>query len=158
LTTAYLGLGSNLGDREANLRKALEHLEAAGVEIVHRSHIYETEPQEVFDQPWFLNLVVEVATHFSAVELLARVQAIEGELGRKRAVPKGPRVIDIDILFYGDSILDTAELQIPHLRLAERRFVLEPLSELAPMLRHPVTGRSVAEMLSAIEDQVVKRH
>jgi len=141
LTTAYLGLGSNLGDREANLGLALENLEAAGIEMTRRSHIYETEPRDLPDQPWFLNLVVEIATELSAAELLARIQAIESKLGRQRTLPKGPRIIDIDILFYGDSVLDTRELVIPHPRLAERRFVLEPLAELAPMLRHPVTGR-----------------
>ena len=157
MTTSYLSLGSNLGDREANLLKALECLESAGVRVLRRSSIYETEPQELREQPWFLNQVVEVGTTLSPVELLARTREIERELGRERVVAKGPRTIDIDILFYGDLILATTELQIPHPRLAERRFVLEPLAELAPELRHPKTGRTASEMRASIEGQTVKR-
>jgi 2-amino-4-hydroxy-6-hydroxymethyldihydropteridine diphosphokinase len=157
LTTAYLALGSNLGDREANLRQALECFASAGVQVLRRSSLYETEPQEMREQPWFLNQVVEIGTALSPLELLARVKAIERELGRERVVAKGPRTIDIDILFYEGAILGTTELQIPHPRLAERRFVLEPMAELAPDLRHPATGRTVSEMLAAIEGQIVKR-
>ena len=157
MTTAYLGLGSNLGDRAANLQKALECLASAGVQIVRRSSIYETEPQELREQPWFLNQVVEIETTLLPIELLARIRDIERELGRVRAVAKGPRTIDIDILFYEDVIIDTTELQLPHPRLADRRFVLEPLAELAPDLHHPATGRKVSDMLAAIEGQTVKR-
>ena len=157
MTSAYLSLGSNLGDRAANLRQALEYLATAGVAAVRRSSIYETEPQDLREQPWFLNQVVEVKTALSAPELLARIREIERELGRQRMIAKGPRTIDIDILFYGDAILDTPELQIPHPRLAERRFVLQPLAELAPDLRHPKTNRTVSEMLATIEGQTVKR-
>jgi 2-amino-4-hydroxy-6-hydroxymethyldihydropteridine diphosphokinase len=157
LTTAYLSLGSNLGDRTANLRQALEYLATAGGEVVRRSSIYETEPQELREQPWFLNQVVEIGTSLSPPDLLARIWEIERELGRQRAIAKGPRTIDIDILFYGDEIVDTPELQIPHPRLAERRFVLQPLAELAPDLRHPKTSRTVSEMLATIEGQTVRR-
>jgi 2-amino-4-hydroxy-6-hydroxymethyldihydropteridine diphosphokinase len=157
LTTAYLSLGSNLGDREANLLKALERLESAGARVLRRSSIYETEPQEMREQPWFLNQVVEIGTTLSPLELLARIRDIEHGLGRQRVVEKGPRTIDIDILFYGDLILATIELQIPHPRLAERRFVLEPLAELAPELRDPKTGRTASEMRASIEGQPVKR-
>ncbi len=110
MKTAYLGLGSNLGDREANLREALERMESAGVRVVHRSSIYETEPRDLRDQPWFLNAVVEVNTDLFPLQLLAGVQNIEREMGRRRVTPKGPRNIDIDILFYGRSVIATAEL------------------------------------------------
>ena len=111
MKTAYLGLGSNLGDREANLREALERMESAGVRVVHRSSIYETEPRDLRDQPWFLNAVVEVKTDLFPLQLLAGVQNIEREMGRRRVTPKGPRNIDIDILFYGRSVIATADFK-----------------------------------------------
>ncbi len=155
--TVYLSLGSNLGDREASLRRALERLEAPDLRIRRVSAIYETEPQDVRDQPWFLNLVAEADTDLFPKQLLARVQKIELELGRKRGRPKGPRTIDIDILFYGESTVATGELTIPHPRLTQRRFVLEPLAELAPELRHPVGRRTVRELLAAAPAQAVRR-
>jgi 2-amino-4-hydroxy-6-hydroxymethyldihydropteridine diphosphokinase len=157
LKTAYLGLGSNLGDRESNLREALERLEAAGIRVTHRSSIYETEPRDLRDQPWFLNAVVEVETDLFPLQLLARIQNIEREMGRRRVTPKGPRNIDIDILFYGRSVIATADFQVPHPRIGERRFVLEPLSEIAPEFRHPVTGKTAREMLAALDPQGVRR-
>jgi len=156
LTKVYLSLGSNLGDREANLRRALEHLESEHVRVLRRSSIYETEPQDLREQPWFLNLVVEAETSLSPDELLTKIHVIEAQLGRKREVPKGARTIDIDLLFYDNAVVATPELQIPHPRLAERRFVLEPLAELAPQLRHPVAGRTVVEMLSAVAGQKIR--
>jgi len=156
LKQAFLSLGSNVGDREAQLLEALERLEAAGIHILRRSSIYETEPQDLPDQPWFLNLVVEVKTELFPRLLLARIQAIELGMGRKRAVSKGPRPIDIDILLFGDFVIGTRELQVPHPRMSERRFVLEPLAELAPDLRHPVNGKTVREMLSETQAQIVK--
>jgi 2-amino-4-hydroxy-6-hydroxymethyldihydropteridine diphosphokinase len=156
LKQAFLSLGSNLGDREANLLAALERLEAAGIHILRRSTIYETEPQDFHDQPWFLNLVVEVETELFSRLLLARLQAIELGMGRKRGVPKGPRLIDIDILLFGDFVIGTRELEVPHPRMRERRFVLEPLAELAPDLRDPVNGKTVSEMLSETQAQIVK--
>jgi len=150
LKTAFLSLGSNLGDRESLLNEALERLQAAGVRTVRRSSIHETEPQDFRDQPWFLNMAVEVETDLTPQELLAAIQQIETEMGRQRTVPKGPRTIDIDILFYANSIIATPELEIPHPRLTERRFVLDPLSEIAPDLRHPVTGQSVCEAQAAL--------
>lgn len=157
LKQAFLSLGSNLGDRETHLNQALERLEAAGIHILRRSSIYETEPRDLLDQPWFLNLVVEVETELFPRLLLARIQAIELGMGRKREVSKGPRTIDIDILLYGAFVIDTRELQVPHPRMSERRFVLEPLAEIAPDLSHPVNGKSVREMLSETQAQIVKR-
>lgn len=157
MKTAYLSLGSNLGDREANLRAAIQRLESAGVRVLRRSSVYETEPQELRDQPWFLNLVAEVGIHMPPEELLGRIHEIETELGRSRVVAKGPRSIDIDILLYDNDAVEAEELQIPHPRLAQRRFVLEPLAELVPELLHPGTGKSIREMLAAVQDQVVRR-
>ena len=155
--TVYLSLGSNLGDRERNLRDAVDLLVEPQLRAVRVSSFYETEPLEVRDQPWFLNAVVEAETDLFPKQLLARVQRIEQVLGRRRLKPKGPRTIDIDILLYGGVVIDADGLQVPHPRLAERRFVLEPLAELAPNLHHPVTGRTVAEMLLAVARQQVRR-
>jgi 2-amino-4-hydroxy-6-hydroxymethyldihydropteridine diphosphokinase len=157
LKTAYLALGSNIGDREANLREALARLEAADVRVTRKSSIYETEPRYVRDQPEFLNAVVEAETGLFPLQLLARVRKIEQEMGRQRVTPNGPRNIDIDILFYGKSVIDAPELQVPHPRIAERSFVLEPLAEIAPQLRHPLTGKTASEMLAALEPQGVRR-
>jgi len=157
LKTVYLALGSNLGDRRANLASALERLATADLRIVRVSSIYETAPRDVLDQPWFLNQVAEVETSLFPRQLLARTQKIERELGRKRAQPKGPRVIDVDILLFGDAIINTPDLEVPHPRMLDRRFVLEPLAELAPDLRHPATGRSMREALAGVTDQAVKR-
>ena len=157
MKTVYLGIGSNVGDREANLREALERLEAAGIRVARRSSIYETEPRDLRDQPWFLNAVVEVETDLFPLQLFAHIQNVEREMGRRRLTPKGPRNIDIDILFYGRSVIDTADLQVPHPRIAQRRFVLEPFSEIASEFRHPVSGKTAREMLAAIEPQAVRR-
>ena len=153
----YLSLGSNLGGREAHLRDALARLEAAGIHVTRRSSVYETEPQDLRDQPWFLNLVVEAETPLFPLQVLARLQNIEREMGRRRITPKGPRTIDLDILFYGTFVINTKELQVPHPRLDQRRFVLEPLAEIAPSLRHPVTGLTAREMLASVAPQAVRR-
>jgi 2-amino-4-hydroxy-6-hydroxymethyldihydropteridine diphosphokinase len=152
LKTIYLSLGSNLGDREANLRAALDRLNPLRV-----SRIYETEPVDYVAQPFFLNLVVEAETSLMPMQLLAHTQRIERDLGRKRTIPKGPRTIDIDILFYSGSVIQTKRLQVPHPRLHERRFVLKPLADLAPELRHPVTHRTVREMLDSAAPALVRR-
>jgi 2-amino-4-hydroxy-6-hydroxymethyldihydropteridine diphosphokinase len=149
---AYLSLGSNLGDREANLREALDRLKPTRV-----SPIYETAPVDYTNQGWFLNLVAEVETDRFPRQALAWTQRIERELGRVRTVPKGPRTIDIDILLFGDVVMRTPDLEIPHPRMAERRFVLQPLADLAPDLCHPITGRTVREMLASLPDTVVVR-
>jgi 2-amino-4-hydroxy-6-hydroxymethyldihydropteridine diphosphokinase len=153
--TVYLSLGSNLGDRQANLRKAVERLKAAEVHILRCSQVYETEPQDVKHQDWFLNAVVEAETELFPLQLLSRTQRIEQDLGRQRSKPGGPRIIDIDILLYGDFRIRTPQLEIPHARMAARRFVLEPLAELAPELRHPSTGGTVREMLAEVRSQKV---
>jgi 2-amino-4-hydroxy-6-hydroxymethyldihydropteridine diphosphokinase len=150
LKRIYLSLGSNIGDRAENLRLAVERLAGADVRVLHCSRIYETEPVEYLDQAWFLNQVVEAETTLFPLQLLSRTGRIERELGRQRtSVKKGPRTLDIDILFYAASVIETARLAIPHPRVAERRFVLAPLAELAPDLRHPVTHRSVRQMLES---------
>ena len=136
----YLGLGSNLGNRQDNLEEAVRRLEQEGVAPLQCSSIWETEPREILDQPWFLNMVVEAETRLLPRQLLACIQRIELAMGRRRIVAKGPRLIDIDILFYGRTVADAEDLVIPHPAIAERRFVLEPLAELAPDLRHPVSG------------------
>jgi 2-amino-4-hydroxy-6-hydroxymethyldihydropteridine diphosphokinase len=150
LKTAFLSLGSNLGDREALLNDALHRLEAAGVRVIRKSSIHETEPQDLREQPWFLNMAVEVETELLPLELLAVIRKIETEMGRQRTIPKGPRTIDIDILFYANLIIATADLEIPHPRLTERSFVLDPLSEIAPDLRHPITDQSIREAQAAL--------
>jgi 2-amino-4-hydroxy-6-hydroxymethyldihydropteridine diphosphokinase len=155
--TVYLSIGSNLGGRERNLRDALGLLAGPSLRILRVSSFYETEPRDVADQPWFLNAVVEAETDLFPKQLLARLQKIERQLGRKRIRPKGPRTIDIDILLYGEAVIATDELTVPHPRMEERRFVLEPLAELGPDLRHPVTRRTVREMLRAVAGQQVRR-
>src|ERR1051326_9107975 len=129
--TVHLSLGSNIGDRAANLRQAIEALRSWG-DVTAVSSFYETEPVEFIRQAWFLNCVVVLETEKMPKQLLAGVMQIEREMGRKRTVAKGPRVIDIDILLFGSSIVDTPQLTIPHPAMHERRFVLEPLAEVAP--------------------------
>lgn len=157
MRTVYLSLGSNLGDREENLRQAIARLDAAGVHVSRRSSVYETEPRDAPNQPWFLNQVIEAETDLSPRQLLVRVEKVELEMGRQRLRPKGPRTIDVDILLCGETIVRTKDLELPHPRLAERRFVLEPLAELAPELRHPLTRLTVRQMLAAVAGQTVKR-
>jgi 2-amino-4-hydroxy-6-hydroxymethyldihydropteridine diphosphokinase len=156
LKRIYLSLGSNIGDREGNLRKAVERLASQDVRVLHTSRIYETEPVDYKDQAWFLNQVMEAETALFPMQLLTRIGRVEREMGRLRTVRKGPRTIDIDILFYAAAVVETARLEIPHPRIAERRFVLAPLAELAPDLRHPVTHRSVRQMLESAPPAVVR--
>jgi 2-amino-4-hydroxy-6-hydroxymethyldihydropteridine diphosphokinase len=153
--TVYLSLGSNVGDRVGNLWRASQGL-APDVRVLRVSPVYETEPVDYTDQGWFLNLVAEAVTGLAPDALLAHTAAIENALGRIRTVPMGPRTIDIDILLYGDAVVDTPELEIPHPRMTKRRFVLQPLADLAPGLRHPVTGRTVREMLEAAPHQELR--
>jgi 2-amino-4-hydroxy-6-hydroxymethyldihydropteridine diphosphokinase len=156
LKIVYLGLGSNIGDREANLREAVRRLSAPDLEVTRVSPVYETEPVDYTDQRWFLNQVVEVETSLFPMTLLARTGKVESALGRVRSIAKGPRTIDIDILLYGKAVVRTATLEIPHPRMADRRFVLAPLADLAPELKHPVTHQTIRRMLESAPPQLVR--
>jgi 2-amino-4-hydroxy-6-hydroxymethyldihydropteridine diphosphokinase len=154
---AYLSLGSNLGDRAATLRAAVAQLEVAG-RVVAVSALYETQPVEVQDQPWFLNCVAAIETGKSPRELLQLALGIEAAMGRIRMRDKGARKIDIDLVLLGDSVVDEQGLKIPHPSMHLRRFVLEPLVEIAPEARHPGLGKTARELLAALgEAQTVRR-
>src|SRR5277367_7092881 len=131
MTGIYLSLGSNVGERAGNIARAIAELPGRGVRVVRRSSLYETEPVEFLAQGWFLNCVVEVETELGAGELMRVLLAIERSMGRERVLPKGPRIIDMDILLYGSEVVSAADLEVPHPRMAERRFVLVPLAEIA---------------------------
>lgn len=157
MKTAYLGLGTNLGDREGNLRAAVEALRSERVVVARESSVWETAPRDLLDQPYFLNQVIEVETDLFPRQLFERAKQVERKLGRVASRPKGPRVIDVDILLYGDAVVSMPGLEIPHPGMGARRFVLEPLAELAPGVRHPVTKRTIAQMLVGVRDQEVRR-
>ncbi|MBI4464246.1 MAG: 2-amino-4-hydroxy-6-hydroxymethyldihydropteridine diphosphokinase [Acidobacteria bacterium] len=150
--TAYLSLGSNLGDRREQLRKACQALEKGGIHLQRISSLYETSPVDFAEQDWFLNCVLEIKTALSPLALLRQIQGIEQALGRRRQQPKGPRSIDIDILLYEDLILNLPELVIPHPRMCSRRFVLEPLLEITPLLRFPDPSKSLREFWQRLTD------
>ncbi|MGO9863729.1 MAG: 2-amino-4-hydroxy-6-hydroxymethyldihydropteridine diphosphokinase [Terriglobales bacterium] len=147
--TAYLSLGSNLGDRAANLREAVKQLEVAG-QLLAVSAWYETQPVDVPDQPWFLNCVVAIETEKTPRELLALALQLEAAMGRLHMREKGPRKIDIDVVLFADRIVDEKDLKIPHPAMHQRRFVLEPLVEIAPEARHPAFGKTARELLAAL--------
>lgn len=154
---AYLSLGSNLGDRAGSLTYALQQLSTAG-RIASQSSMYETEPVDVADQPWFLNCAVCLETSFPAAELLTNVLSIERLMGRHRSQIKGARSIDVDIVLYGDFIIETPELTIPHPAMHRRRFVLEPLAEIAPNLVHPLLHKTISRLLAELpQDQIVRK-
>jgi len=155
--TAYLSLGSNLGDRAANLRAAVAQLDAAG-RLLAVSALYETQPVEVPDQPWFLNCVAAIETDKTPRELLKLALQVEAGMGRLRMREKGARKIDIDVVLFGDRVVDEPGLKIPHPAMHQRRFVLEPLVEIAPEARHPGLGKTARELLAALPGgQTVRR-
>jgi 2-amino-4-hydroxy-6-hydroxymethyldihydropteridine diphosphokinase len=153
----YVGLGSNVGDREEMLRSALDRLQSPELRLRRVSSLYETEPIGLREQAWFLNLAAEFACDLFPRQLLQRCQRMERELGRKRTAVDGPRTIDIDILLFGSAVIKMADLEIPHPRFRDRRFVLAPLAELNPQLRDPVSGQSIAEMLNSLRGQTVRQ-
>jgi 2-amino-4-hydroxy-6-hydroxymethyldihydropteridine diphosphokinase len=157
--TVYLSLGSNLGDRQLHLQRALAGLEEEQIRVRRQSSVYETEPQDVLQQPWFLNIVVECESRLFPLQLLKILQQIEREVGRVRegVVRRGPRVIDIDILLFGHAIVNTPQLTVPHPRMTERRFVLEPLLEIAPEIRHPVTKQALRTHLDRLTGQGARK-
>jgi len=145
----YLSLGSNVGDRAANLNTAIDRLRTLG-EVAAVSSFYETEPVEFTAQPWFLNCAATLATEKTPTQLLAGILDIEQQLGRRRGLQKGPRIIDIDILLFGNSSVEDLDLTIPHPAMHQRRFVLEPLAEIAPDVLHPVFKQTIRQLRDAL--------
>ncbi|MGO9127453.1 MAG: 2-amino-4-hydroxy-6-hydroxymethyldihydropteridine diphosphokinase [Terriglobales bacterium] len=147
--TAYLSLGSNLGDRAANLKAAINRLQTFG-KVLQASSFYETEPVEFTAQPWFLNCAVELQTDKMPQQLMTAILEIEQQMGRQRTQKKGPRTIDVDILLFGDSTVESRGLTIPHPALHQRRFVLEPLAEIAPDQCHPLLKQTIRQLRDAL--------
>jgi 2-amino-4-hydroxy-6-hydroxymethyldihydropteridine diphosphokinase len=145
----YLSLGSNVGDREAQLRQAEKRLSKLG-RVIAISSFYETEPVEFTEQPWFLNCAVKLETSLAPEELMAAILGIEEEMGRRRVQDKGPRSIDIDILLFADAIVESSAVTIPHPAMHRRRFVLEPLAEIAPEALHPLLKQTIGALLDRL--------
>lgn len=153
MASYFLALGSNIGDRETNFRSALDALAARGVSVTRSASVYSTEPKEMLEQPWFLNTVIEVETALAPADLMRVCLEIEAECGRQRKEPNGPRTLDIDIILSEDHVVGLESVAIPHPRYAERRFVVEPLAELAPDVIDPVRRQSVREILNGLVDE-----
>jgi 2-amino-4-hydroxy-6-hydroxymethyldihydropteridine diphosphokinase len=145
----YLSLGSNVGDRAGNLQTAIARIGALG-EVISTSSFYETEPVEVTGHPWYLNCAIALRTERMPKQLISALLGIEQDMGRRRSQEKTPRKIDIDILLFGNSVIDSKELTVPHPEMHHRRFVLEPLNEIAPDVRHPVFKRTIHELREAL--------
>ena len=159
MAAVFLGLGSNVGDRERNLANGVARLAQRGCAVDRRSPLYLTEPVALFPQGWFVNAVVRAATDLAPDALLRAALEIERDLGRVRDRHHGPRTLDIDLLLYDDLVLDTPDLVLPHPRLHERRFVLVPFNDVGAEVRHPTLGRTIAELLRDCPDQsAVKPH
>jgi 2-amino-4-hydroxy-6-hydroxymethyldihydropteridine diphosphokinase len=144
---AFIGVGSNLGNREKHCNNAVRFLEESGIAVLKRSTMIETEPWGVTEQPSFMNMVIEIMTDLNPAELLALLKKTERASGRTGTIRWGPRIIDLDILFYDDRVVKTPDLEIPHPRISEREFVLRPLAEIAPDIVHPVLKKNVRTLL-----------
>ncbi len=152
MSIVYIGLGSNIGNREENCRKAIHLLKENGLMVKKQSSMLETEPWGVKEQPKFINMAIEVETGKNPEDLLGILKNIENQMGRTKSVKWGQRIIDLDILLYDDIVVETPHLEIPHPFMHEREFVLKPLVEIAPDKKHPVIGKTIKEMLSALNN------
>jgi dihydroneopterin aldolase/2-amino-4-hydroxy-6-hydroxymethyldihydropteridine diphosphokinase len=149
----YIGIGSNLGNREKNCFRAIELLEKKGITVKKRSSLYETKPWGLIDQPLYLNMAIEIETDLNPVQLLEVLKNIEKEVGREKSYQWGPRILDLDILLFDDVVVQVENLEIPHPLMHERYFVLKPLCEIAPGVRHPILKMNACELLQQVVEK-----